>query len=36
MDQPDEAKRLLDEVLDNDPTEEERALAIKILEKIGS
>ena len=36
MDQPDEAKRLLSEVLDNDPTEEERALAIKMLVKIGN
>ena len=36
MDQSDEAKRLLREVLDNEPTQKERVLATEMLAKISN
>ena len=36
MDQSDEAKRLLREVLDNEPTQKERVLASEMLAKISN
>lgn len=36
MDQSDEAKRLLAEVLDNEPTQKERLLATEMLAKISN
>ena len=36
MDQSDEAKRLLGEVLDNEPTHKERVLATEMLAKISN
>ena len=36
MDQSDEAKRLLAEVLDNEPTQKERVLATEMLAKISN
>ena len=36
MDQSDEAKRLLREVLDNEPTQKERLLATEMLAKISN
>ena len=36
MDQSDEAKRLLAEVLDNEPTQKERVLASEMLAKISN
>lgn len=36
MDQSDEAKRLLGEVLDNEPTQKERLLATEMLAKISN